>query len=94
MGAVVSGETLSVSELLLVAFLAIQLSTVSPKVYGGSLAGYTILLTQLGFSQDVIGQMMVANVFTITMASLFGMLARNCDLYDLSHQVKFSAAHA
>ena len=91
MGAVVSGETLSVSELLLVAFLAIQLSTVSPKVYGGSLAGYTILLTQLGFSQDVIGQMMVANVFTITMASLFGMLARNCDLYDLSHQVKFSA---
>lgn len=90
-GAVVSGEMLSVSQLLLVAFLSIQLSTVSPKVYGGSLAGYTILLTQLGFSQDVVGQMMLTNIFTINMASLFGMVARNCEIYDLSHQVNFSA---
>lgn len=91
MGAIISGETLSVSELLLVAFLAIQLSIVTPKVYGGSIAGYTILLTQLGFSTEAIGQMMVADVFVINLSSLFGMVARNCELYDLSHQVNFSA---
>lgn len=91
MGAIVSGANLSVSQLLLVAFLAIQLSIVTPKVFGGSIAGYTILLTQLDFSTDVIGQMMVADVFVINLSSLFGMVARNCELYDLSHQVNFSS---
>lgn len=92
MGAAFSHETITISELLIIAFLAIQLSIVSPKVYGGAIATFTIMLTQLGFSTDVIGMLMVADVFTINLSSLFGMLARNCELYDLSHQVKFSAA--
>lgn len=94
MGAVISDATISVSQLLLIAFLAIQLSIVNPKVYGGNIAGFTILLTQLGFSTDAIGQMVLADVFTINMSSLFGMVARNCEFYDLSHQVKFSVTQA
>ncbi len=94
MGAVVSDATISISQLLLIAFLAIQLSIVNPKVYGGNIAGFTILLTQLGFSTDAIGQMVLIDVFTINASSLFGMVARNCELYDLSHQVKFSATMA
>lgn len=94
MGATFSGDTLTISELILIAFLSIQLSIVSPKVYGGAIATFTIMLTQLGYSTDVIGMLMVADVFTINLSSLFGMVARNCELYDLSHQVKFSAAQA
>lgn len=94
MGAVISDATISVSQLLLIAFLAIQLSIVNPKVYGGNIAGFTILLTQLGFSTDAIGQMVLADVFTINMSSLFGMVARNCEFYDLSHQVKFSVTQS
>lgn len=94
MGAVISDATISVSQLLLIAFLAIQLSIVNPKVYGGNIAGFTILLTQLNFSTDAIGQMVLADVFTVNMSSLFGMVARNCEFYDLSHQVKFSVAQA
>lgn len=94
MGAVISDATISVSQLLLIAFLAIQLSIVNPKVYGGNIAGFTILLTQLGFSTDAIGQMVLADVFTINLSSLFGMVARNCEFYDLSHQVTFSVTQA
>ena len=92
MGASMSNATISFSQLLFIAFLAIQLAIVTPKVYGGNIATFPILLTHLGFTQDAIGPMMVANVFTINLAALFGMVARNCELYDLSHQVKFSAA--
>ena len=82
---------ISISQLFLIAFLAIQLSIVNPKVYGGNIAGFTILLTQLGFSTDAIGQMVLMDVFTINASSLFGMVARNCEFYDLSHQVTFTA---
>ena len=92
MGAAFSHETITISELLIIAFLAIQLSIVSPKVYGGAIATFTMMLTQLDLSTDVIGMLMVADVFTINLSSLFGMVARNCELYDLSHQVKISAA--
>lgn len=90
MGAFMSGATISISQLLIISFLAIQLSIVTPKVYGGNIAGFMILLNQLGFSVDAIGQMMIADVFTINMASLFGILARNCEIFDLSHKVKFT----
>ena len=89
-GAFVSNATISVSQLLLIAFLAIQLSIVNPKVYGGNIAGFMILLTQLGFPTDVVGQLVIIDVFTINTVSLFGMIVRNCEIYDLSHQVTFS----
>ena len=94
MGAMMSHATISIAQLFIIAFLAIQLAIVTPKVYGGNIATFTILLTHLGFTQDAIGPMMVADVFTINLASLFGIVMRNCEIYDLSRQVKFSAAKA
>ena len=93
-GASMSGATISIAQLLLIAFLAMQLSIVVPRVYGSNLAVFTILLTHLGFSQDAIGPMMVADIFTVNSMSFFGMFVRNCEIYDLSHQVNFSAAQA
>lgn len=61
-GASMSGATISIAQLLLIAFLAMQLSIVVPRVYGSNLAVFTILW--------------------------------NCEIYDLSHQVKFSAAQS
>lgn len=91
-GASMSGATISIAQLLLIAFLAMQLSIVVPRVYGSNLAVFTILLTHLGFTQDAIGPMMVADIFTVNSMSFFGMFVRNCEFYDLSHQVKLSAA--
>ncbi len=90
MGAIISEAKISVSQLFIIAFLAIQLSIVTPKVYGGSIAGFTVLLTNLGFSTEAIGVMMINEVFIINASSLFGMVLRNCELFDLSHQVIFS----
>ncbi len=90
MGAIMSEATISISQLFIIAFLAIQLSIVTPKVYGGSIAGFTVLLTNLGFSTETIGAMMINEVFIINASSLFGMVLRNCELFDLSHQVIFS----
>lgn len=85
-----SNDILSVTELCIVAFLAIQLSIVSPKVYGGSMAGFTILLAQLELTMEAIGVMMIAEIFTANLSGAFGMVIRNGELFDLSHQVKFS----
>ena len=35
--------------------------------------------------------MMINEVFIINLSSLFGMILRNCELFDLSHQVNFSS---
>ena len=94
MGAMMSNATISIAQLVIIAFLAIQLAIVTPKVYGGSIATFTILLTHLGFTQDAIGPLMIADVFVVNLSSLFGIVMRNCEIYDLSHQVKFSAAQA
>ena len=87
-----SHATISLAQLVIIAFLAIQLAIVTPKVYGGSIATFTILLTHLGFTQDAIGPLMIADVFVVNLSSLFGIVMRNCEIYDLSRQVKFSTA--
>ena len=89
-----SGATISIAQLLLVAFLAMQLSIVVPIVYGSNLVVFMILLTHLDFTQDAIGPMMVADIFMVNSMSFFGMFVRNCEFYDLSHQVNFPAAQA
>lgn len=90
-GASMSNATISPAQMLLIAFLSMQLSIVVPRVYGSNLAVFTMLLTQMGFTQDAIGPMMVADVFTVNSMSFFGMFIRNCEFYDLSRQVNFQA---
>lgn len=83
-----SGLTLSVSQLFLLAFLAIQLSIFSPKVNGGIVAVLTLLLDHFGFSLEAIGSIMIADAFIISSSSVFGMLARDCEIYDVSREIE------
>lgn len=84
-----SGATLSVTQLLLLAFLAIQLSIFSPKVNGGIVAVLTLLLNHFGLPLEAIGAIMLGDVFIINASSVFGMLARDCELFDVSHEINF-----
>lgn len=88
-GAIFSGETISFVELIVISFLAVQLSICSPKVSGANLAILTMLLTQLGFSVEALGAVAIADGFINNVSGVFGMLARDCELYDVSHEVKF-----
>ena len=89
-GAYMSEATLSITQILLIVFLSLQLSIATPKVGGGTIAGYTILLNQFGFTMDAIGVAIIVDVFTDHATTVFAMLMRNADIYDLSHKVKVS----
>ena len=80
---------ISIVQLIIIAFLAVQLSICSPKVNGGNIAILTMLLTQLGFSLEVLGTLIIADGFINNVSGVFGMLARNCEIFDISHEVKF-----
>lgn len=89
-----SGATLSVAQLFLLAFLAIQLSIFSPKVNGGIVAVLSLLLNYFGFSLEAIGSIMIADAFIVSASSVFGMLARDCEIYDVSHEISFEGKSA
>jgi Na+/H+-dicarboxylate symporter len=79
-----SGAPISAFQLLIVFILVIQLSVASPKVPGGIMATFTILLNQLGLPLDAVGMLMVANVFCVNMDTAIGMVIRDLDLLDLN----------
>ena len=89
-----SSATLSVSQLLLLAFLAIQLSIFSPKVNGGIVAVLTLLLNYFGFSLEAIGTILVGDAIIVSVSSVFGMLVRDCELFDVSHEINFKGKSA
>lgn len=91
-GAQFSGESISVIELLIISFLSIQLSICSPKVSGGNIALLTLLFTQLGFSLEAIGTLVIADNFINNISGVFGMLVRNCELFDIAHVLKLNKA--
>ena len=88
-GAALGNATLSVSQLIVLVFLSVQLSIVCPKVHGGSVATYTILLNQFNFDLEAVGLLMIAEVFTSNVAAVFGMFIRSCELFDISHKISF-----
>lgn len=64
-----------------------QLSVASPKVPGGIMAVFMILLEQLGMPADVVGLLMVANVFIINAQTGLGMLIRTVELDSFAREV-------
>ncbi len=84
-----SNANISFVQLIIIAFLTVQLSICAPKVNGGNITVLTMLLTQLGFSLDVLGTLIVANGFMNNIASAFGMIVRDCEIFDVSHKVNF-----
>ena len=81
-----SGTPISPFQLLIVYILVVQLSIASPKVPGGIMATYTILLNQLGMPLDAVGMLMIANVFFVNMETALGMVIRDLNLLDLASQ--------
>ncbi|MBQ7680303.1 MAG: dicarboxylate/amino acid:cation symporter [Butyrivibrio sp.] len=87
-GAAYAGTSLSVSQLLITLLLGLQLSIASPKIPGGDMASFTLLLTQLGMPLEVVGLMMVPCAFLDNIAAAVGMLIRDCELADFAYRLK------
>ena len=85
--AAVSGNTLAISDLLMTLFLALQLSMATPPVPGGIMPIYVMILGQLDLPTDSIGFLMMSSVFVLNFSSTCSMIIRDCELFDVSHQV-------
>lgn len=81
------GTPISIPQILILYILVTQLSIASPKVPGGIMATFSILLGQLGMPSDVVGLLMVANVFVVNAETGLGMIIRSSELEDFSHAV-------
>ena len=79
-----SGMTMTISQLIIVAFLSVQFAFSTVNENGGIIATITLLLTQFGFSMDSIGLLMAASIFTANISGVIGIMVRDCDLYDMS----------
>ena len=85
----IAGQTISIMQLLIIAFLAVQLSIATPKVAGGAAASFGILLTQLGLPTDLLGLLMIANVLGDNFFSSMNVIAHDCELMSVAHKLGF-----
>ena len=82
------GTPLSLPQILIMYILVTQLSIASPKVPGGIMATFSIMLVQLGMPTDVVGLLMVANVFIVNIQTGLAMVIRSAELEEFSHIVE------
>ena len=81
-----SGEQITIAQLFIIGFLSIQFAIASSSGNGGVVAMLGLLLTQLGFSLDAIGTMMLADIFVVNISGVPTVIIRDCDLLDLSYK--------
>lgn len=85
----ISGNTISIMEMLIITFLAIQLGIASPKVAGGVAVSFSILLSQLGLPPENIGSLMIVNVIIGNLFAALNILIHDCELMTISHKMGF-----
>ena len=85
-----SGVEISIAQIFIVAFLAVQFAISAVGGNGGMVATLSLLLTQLGFPLDAIGPIAISDIFTINFSVAAALIVRDCDLFDFSHKVKLS----
>ena len=83
-----SGEQISVSQIFIVIFLAVQFAMSAAGGNGGMIAIMSLLLTQMKFSLDSLGSIALSDLFTINFSCAVALIIRDCDLYDLSQRLK------
>lgn len=83
------GSTISIMQLIVIIFLAIQLSIATPKVGGGIAASFSILLTQLGLPLEMIGSLMIVNVVMDNIFSALNVVIHDCELTVVSRKLGF-----
>ena len=81
------GTPLSLPQILIIYILVTQLSIASPKVPGGIMATFTIMLGQLGMPTDIVGLLMVANVFIVNAETGLAMIIRSTELEEFSRVI-------
>ncbi len=82
-----SGAQITIPQLFIIVFLSIQLAISASSGSGGTLAMLGLLLTQLEFSLDAIGTMMIADIFVVNASGIAALIIRDCDLYDFAQKV-------
>lgn len=85
-----SGAQITISQLFIIVFLSIQLAISASSGNGGMVAMFGLLLSQLEFSLDAIGTMMIADVFVVSISGITALIIRDCDLYDFSQKIKLT----
>lgn len=85
-----SGAEISIAQIFIIAFLSIQFAIAVVSGNGGMIATMSIFLTQLGFSLDAIGAITICDIFVANISGVVALIVRDCDLLDLSRQVKLS----
>ena len=78
-----SNATMSLTQFIIIVILTIQLSIASPKVQGGVVAVFTILISQLGLSEGCLGALVTANILLMYFNSGFSLIIRDCELMNL-----------
>ena len=86
-----SGAKISVAQILVIAFLAVQFSMATVSGNGGMVATLTLLFTQLDLSLDAIGAVTIADIFVVNLSGVVALIIRDCDLFDLAQKIKLSA---
>ena len=82
------GKPISLMQILILYILVTQLSIASPKVPGGIMATFTLLLGQMGMPTDIVGLLMIANVFIVNAMTGLAMIIRSTELEEFSHVMK------
>ncbi len=86
-----SGVQLTISQVFIIGFLAIQFAISASSGNGGMVAMLGLMLMQLNISLDAIGTIMVADIFVINISGIVSLIVRDCDLLDLSYQLNKGA---
>ena len=82
--------TISMAQLLIIAFLSLQFAIAPISGNGGMIAIMSLLLTQLGFSLESVGIIAATDIFLVNLSGVITLIVRDCDLYDLSKEVKLA----
>ena len=85
-----SDATISIAQIFVIAFLAVQFAIATVSGNGGMIATLTLLFTQLGFSPDAIGAVTIADIFVVNLSGVVALIIRDCDLFDLNRKIKLS----
>lgn len=83
-----SGQQITIAQIFIITFLAMQFSVSSSGGNGGMVALLGILLTQLEISLDAIGTIMIADIFVVNVSGIAQLIIRDCDLLAFSKKIK------
>lgn len=84
-----TGGTISIVELLMTIYLALQLSMATPPVPGGIMPIYVMLLQQINLPNDALGSLMLATVFVLNVSAASSTIIRDSELLDFAHKMNY-----